>query len=237
MNDYFLSQFPAYVLKFEEEGVVTRTFRRLDPQRQNAIIEAILEEAAQAGPSSINIKKVAQRAGVSVGSLYTYFPHREGMLAFAVQLSVQILIECFRQYRPYLVSLPLRQVLKEYLVGGIEWSYTQASFIRLFARAAYQGDAELAETLVEPIANTMLGVVREILQQAMQRGEIRKDIDLEASSRLVHAFTIAAGDSLLLPYLNHYFQVVSADIPSERMLEAFIDLICQGVANLPAKNE
>lgn len=237
MDEYLLAQFPAYILKFEEEGIVTRTFRRLDPYRQNAVIEAIIEEAAQSGPSSINIKNVAQRAGVSVGSLYTYFPHRDGMLAFAVELSVRILIDCFQKYLPLIASLPLRQALKEYLVGGIEWSSTQTGLIRLFARAAYQGDAALAETLVKPIANTMLGVIREILHQAMLRGEIRQDIDLEAASRLVHAFTIAAGDSLLLPYLNHYFQVVSDDITPERMLEEFIDLICQGIARMPEKCE
>ncbi len=235
MNDFYLAQFPAYILKLEEEGWVTRTFRRLDPQRQMAIIEAILEEAAQTGPSSINIKRVAQRAGVSVGSLYTYFPHRDGMLAFAVELSVRIINDSFNQYRPYLVSLPLREALNVYLIGGIEWSYTQAGFLRLFARAAYQGDAELDETLVKPIANTLLEIVREILHQASLRGEIRADVDLEAASRLVHAFMIAAGDSQLLPYLNNYFQVTSDDISMERMVEALINLICQGIEANPAK--
>ncbi|MBN1536759.1 MAG: TetR/AcrR family transcriptional regulator [Anaerolineales bacterium] len=230
MSDEILNHIPAYIRKLEEEGWVTRTFRRLDPPRQIAVIEAILIEAAHAGPSSLNIKKVAQRAGVSVGSLYTYFPDRDGMLAFAVELSVRIINDSFNEYRPYLSSLPLREALKAYLIGGVEWSTAQAGFLRLFARAAYQGDPELAETLVKPIANTLLDMVREILQQAILRREIRPDVDLEAASRLVHALTIAAGDSLLLPYLNHYFQVTSQELPIERMVEALVELICQGIA-------
>jgi AcrR family transcriptional regulator len=237
MDDYFLEQLPAYILKLEEEGWITRTFRRLDPQRQMAVIEAILDEAAQAGPSAINIKKVAQRAGVSVGSLYTYFPDRDGMLAFAVELSVRLITDSFNQYRPYFVTLPLREALKVYLVGGVEWSAAQAGFLRLFARATYQGDAGLAETLVTPIANTLREIVREILQQAMLRGEIRPDVDLEAVSRLVHAFTIAAGDSLLLPYLNHYFQVTGDGVTSDRMVEALIELICRGIEAAPIPME
>jgi len=235
MDEYFLTQLPAYILKFETEGRVTRTFRRLDPQRQMVIIEAILEEAAQAGPSSINIKKVAQRAGVSVGSLYTYFPHRDGMLSFAVELSVHLINDSFSEYRPYLASLPLREALNAYLIGGVEWSATQAGFLRLFARAAYQGDPELAETLVKPISNTLLDMVREILNMAKLRGEIRPEIDLEAASRLVHAFTITAGDSILLPYLSHYFQVTDENIPFERMVEALVNLICQGIEASPRK--
>ncbi len=237
MDEYFIEQLPAYILKLEEEGWITRTFRRLDPQRQMAIIEAILDEAALAGPTAINIKKVAQRAGVSVGSLYTYFPHRDGMLAFAVELGVRIVTDSFNQYRPYFVTLPLREALKGYLVGGVEWSAAQAGFLRLFARAAYQGDAQLAETLVTPIAAILLDMVREILQQAMLRGEIRPDVDLDAASRLVHAFTIAAGDSLLLPYLNRYFQVTGDDITTERMVEALIELICRGIEATPSKME
>jgi AcrR family transcriptional regulator len=237
MNDFYLTQFPAYILKLEEEGRVTRTFRRLDPQRQAAIIEAILKEAAQVGPSQLNIKRVAQLAGVSIGSLYTYFPNRDGMLAFAVELCVRIINDAFVEYRPYLVSLPLREALKVYLVSGIEWSYSQADFLRLFARGAYQDDAELSETLVEPIAKTLLEIIQEILRQALLRGEIRPEVDLEATSRLVHAFMIAAGDSLLLPYLNHYFQVTSNEVSTERMVEAFINLICQGIEVPPIKSD
>lgn len=233
MDNYFLAQLPAYILKLEGEGWVSRTFRRLDPPRQMAVIEAILEEATYAGPLSINIKKVAQRAGVSVGSLYTYFPHRDGMLAFVVELTVRIVIDCFIEYRPYLVSLPIREALNAYLMGGLEWSATQAGFLRLFAKAAYQGESELTETLVKPIANTLLDIVREMLHQAKLRGEIRPEVDLEAASRLVHAFMITAGDSILLPYLNHYFQVIGDDISSQRMMEALINLICQGIETQP----
>jgi AcrR family transcriptional regulator len=70
----------------------------------------------------MNIKRVAERAGVSVGSLYQYFYNREGMLDFAVELCTRYVKEAFDQFRPYLSALPLRQALEYYLTGGIEWS-------------------------------------------------------------------------------------------------------------------
>jgi hypothetical protein len=70
----------------ERRGLVTRTFRRLDPERQFAVIQAILDEAIARGPAGLNVRQVAGRAGLAVGSLYTYFPKREGLLAFAVEL-------------------------------------------------------------------------------------------------------------------------------------------------------
>ena len=223
------SKFHLYILQLEQEGLVTRTFRRLDPARQQAVLEAILEEAALRGPAALNIKEVAQRAGVSVGSLYQYFGDRDNMLNFAVELSVRTIVDLFNEYRPYLAGLPLGEALRWYLAGGLEWGKTQVGLVQLFARAAYQGDPDLAERLVRPIAATMRAMVSEIFAQAAARGETRPDLDLEAATRLVHALTIAVGDPQLLPYLNAYFQVTDETVSPERLLNGMVDFILRGV--------
>src|SRR5512136_2512922 len=105
----------THILQLEQEGRVTRTFRRLDPERQQAVITAILDEADEKGPAAINIKRVAERAGVSIGSLYQYFNNRDGLLAFAVELSVRLVRDAFNQYRAVLAAMPLREALAAYL--------------------------------------------------------------------------------------------------------------------------
>jgi AcrR family transcriptional regulator len=219
----------AYIAQFESEGLVTRTFRRLDSDRQQTIVTAILEEAVEKGPTDLNIKQVAERAAVSVGSLYTYFVNREGLLAFAVALCVRYITDMFESYRPLLVAMPFSEGLRAYLSGGIEWSKLQVGLIRFFARAAYHSDSELSEQVVRPVAQTMRGVVHEMLVQAIARGEIRADVDLEAVTRIIHVLTIAIGDSQILPYLNVYFQVSDATAPPERVLNALIALIMEGI--------
>ncbi len=223
------TQIHTHILQLEQEGLVTRTFRRLDPERQQAILTAILDEAIEKGPTGLNIKQVAERAGVSVGSLYQYFGSRERLLAFAVELCVRWMTDTFNEYRPMLVALPLREALAAYLVGGVEWGQTQASLVQFFARAAYQGDPELAERVVRPIANVIREIVHGILTQAAARGEIRTDVDLEATARVINALTIAIGDAQLLPYLNTYFQVNDKDVPPERTLDAMLTLILRGI--------
>jgi AcrR family transcriptional regulator len=223
------TQIHNQILHLEQAGLVTRTFRRLDPVRQQAILVAILDESAEKGPGRLNIKQVAERAGVSVGSLYTYFPKREGMLDFAVEICVRFIREQFDQFRPFLIAMPLQEALEAYLVGGVAWSRMYAGFLRLFARAAYHGDPELSETLVRPIATLLREMVADMLAAATKRGEIQQDVDLEATTRLIHALTIAAGDSQLLPYLNAYFQVTDENVSEERILQALISLVVNGI--------
>jgi TetR/AcrR family transcriptional regulator len=223
------TQIHAHILQLERKGLVTRTFRRLDPDRQQVVLRAILDEAVEKGPAALNIKQVAERAGVSVGSLYQYFGSREGLLAFAVELCARWVTDIFDEYRPMLAAMPLREALAAYLLGGIEWSQTQVGLVQFFARAAYHGDPALAESVVRPVADVMRQTTYDILAQAAARGEVRADVDLEATARVVNALLIAVGDSQLLPYLNTYFQVSDEAVPQERILEALLALIVRGI--------
>jgi uncharacterized protein involved in high-affinity Fe2+ transport len=68
-----------------------------------------------------------------------------------------------------------------------------------------------------------------MLNEAVARGEIRADVDLEATARVIHALTIAVGDGQLLPYLNTYFQVTDESVSPERTLQALLALIWRGI--------
>jgi len=223
------SHFHIHILQLEQEGKVTRTFRRLDPERQQTVIDAILEEASEKGPTAINIKEVARRAEVSIGSLYQYFGNRDGLLDFTVALCVRYTVDLFEQFGPMLAALPFQEALRYYLLGGIEWGKTEAGLVRFFGRAAYQGDPEMAEGVVRPVSNVMLAMMQKILTQASARGEIRSDLDLEATARAVNAMMITLGDSQLLPYLNDYFRVSDESMPLERVIDALVEMLLHGL--------
>ncbi|MCJ7620957.1 MAG: TetR/AcrR family transcriptional regulator [Anaerolineae bacterium] len=220
----------THIFELEQEGLVTRTFRRLDPERQQAVLAAILDEAVERGPASLNIKQVAQRAGVSVGSLYQYFQNRDGLVNFAVELCARYLVDQFNGYRPLLVSMPLREGLAAYLTGGIEWSRMQVGLVQFFLRGAYQGDPDIAERLVRPVGSALRETVHDMLAQAQRRGEVRQDLDLDTAARIINTLMIAVGDSLLLPYLDTYYQLSDAGTSLEHLLDTVLDLILSGIA-------
>jgi AcrR family transcriptional regulator len=218
----------THIVELEREGLVTRTFRRLDPDRQTAVVSAILDEAAERGPDKVNIKLVAGRAGISVGALYTYFHDRDTMISFIVALCIRYMHELLEQARPYLIDLPFRDAIRAYVAGGIEWAGTQDGMIKFFARAAYGGPSDLTERVVRPVADEMLGVIREMVSNAGERGEVRTDVDSESLARFVHGILAVTADSMLLRYLDEYLRLGSI-AESSRLIDTVVTLVCDGV--------
>ena len=72
-------------------------------------------------------------------------------------------------------------------------------------------------------------IVHDMLAAASERGDIRSDLDLEATTRAVNAALIAVGDSQLLSYLNNYFQVTDKQVPAERVTQALVAMILRGI--------
>ncbi len=218
------------ILQLEQAGLVKRTFRRLDPQRQIAIVNAILYEAGEKGIKTIGISEVAARAGVAVGSMYQYFPNRQGMIDFAIDLSVHYLIDAVELYRQYLDAFSLYDGLLAFVNAGVEMSRTQQGMLRFYGRAAYQGDPELSERVVKPVADCFYSLVRDLLEKARARGEIRADVDIEATTRLINTLLIISGDCQLFPYLNTYMNLLSPEVGLDRINLAMVSLLQAGIS-------
>lgn len=229
-RDGLLAHLSATVLELERAGRLTRTFRRLDPERQLAVIEAILGAAAEAGPDGAAVRDIAARAGVSVGSLYKYFPDRGGMVEVAAEIAGSALSAELRQYRDVMAQLPLREGLEAYVLVGVEWSRGHEDLLRLFARAAYQGDVGLGDAIVAPVAGELFAMVRAMLSAARDRGETAAGLDVDAAAHFVHALTVSLGDCRLLPHIDHYYLLLG-DASLEERAAQLAEFVVAAVSN------
>jgi AcrR family transcriptional regulator len=220
---------PVRILEFESAGLLTATFRRLDPERQQVVVAAILDEAFERGPSRLRLKQVAEAAGISVGSLYLYFGDRQGVLDFATAFAAQTLADELRGYVGLLAELPLAEGLHGWVSGGLEWSASQAAVMRYFARAAYEGDPVLSERLVAPIAEAMLDAITAMVAAAQERGELREGLDVATTATAVHLALATAADALMIPHLAGYLLPGRAEVSPEQTLGAVVDLVVRGL--------
>lgn len=122
--------------------------------RSNVTVDAIFEATIQVlladGPHRLTTTRVAQRAGVSVGTLYQYYPHKQALLyalneRYLDALAARIEATCRAQHGASVAEM----------VEALVTTYWRAKTERAdVTRALYRSVAELdTETLVAAFAS------------------------------------------------------------------------------------
>jgi len=136
---------------------MTRTSSILDPRKQprqaraQATVAAILEAAARIleteGLPGFTTNAVAERAGVSIGSLYQYFPAREALLAALMRDKRETLLAGLEAAVDRSVGGDLSALVVALVRAGIAHWQAQPGLTRglSYAEAVLPMDAETTE--------------------------------------------------------------------------------------------
>lgn len=161
----------------------SKNWRRSPTQeRSRFTVEAILDAAVQVfekhGYAAGTTARIAERAGVSVGSLYQYFPNKDAIL---VALADQHIAECYEQANQVFtqvqtIECPLDQSLRLIVGGFIELHAINPQVHQLLYEEVVL-PAEIQEKLMV-VLQTITEQVRQLLAQY---NVIRKeDLDMTA---------------------------------------------------------
>ncbi len=153
--------------------------------RSKFTVDAILEGAARIliadGYASFNTNRVAEVAGVSVGSLYQYFPNKEAIVAalwerHSVHMREKILSRLKEVYH-----LELTVIMKEMITAVIE---------------AHRIDKDIHRILLVEVPQVDLSFINENANAESyaafhdlilsKKEEVRNDINIELALRIIH---------------------------------------------------
>ncbi len=189
--------------------------------RSHATIEAILQAAAHIlvhdGIDAASTNRIAEKAGVSVGSLYQYFPSKEAVIFALVERHVQRMQKQLEDHVQQFVDAPVEEVVPAYVKAMFEVHRVEPKLHRVFqeqlprlaGREEFQRWSETTE-----------GVVRAYLETHRER--LRPtDLDL-AAFLLVHSVeAVIHAVAILKPrYLE---RSVLADEVSQLVLRYLLD--------------
>ncbi|MGT2445169.1 TetR/AcrR family transcriptional regulator (plasmid) [Ensifer adhaerens] len=86
-------------------------------QRSRAMIEALVEATARAlikdGFERANTNRIAEEAGVSIGSLYQYFPGKEALVVAVIERHKSEMVDVLRGTLAKVATLPLDSAVRE----------------------------------------------------------------------------------------------------------------------------
>jgi AcrR family transcriptional regulator len=128
----------------------------------DAIFEATIQVLLNDGPSRLNTTRVAHRAGVSVGTLYQYFPNKQALLFAVLERHLAMVADAIEKACEDNLCATVERiaeaVVKAYL--GARMAQTEAApalylvAIELDARELIESATRRSETAIERMLST-----------------------------------------------------------------------------------
>ena len=209
----------------------TKRARRKDA-RPGELLGAALELFVEKGFAATRAEEVAQRAGVSKGTLFLYFPSKEDLFKAVVRENIAGRFpgwnEEFDAYAGSTAGM-LRYFMHEWWqrVGA-----TRAGGLTKLMMSESQNFPELAAFYQREVIEPGHALIRRILQRGVERGEFRP-IDLDYG-----VYSVLAPMIFLITW-RHSFgacaQACAALVP-ETYLDLQADTLLQGLCRPPAKS-
>lgn len=188
-----------------------RTSPRKEPRqgRSHATVEAILEATARVlireGYEAANTNRIAQEAGVSVGSLYQYFPGKEALVAALIERHQTTMWTLFEEKLGRLQQLSLEDAARELIQLEI---------------AAHALNPKLHRVLLEQVPR--VGRL-EHLNEIMRRVEDLIRVNLESRRELIRPRNIPLAAFLLVQLVQSITRAAVLDRPELLKQESLVD--------------
>lgn len=228
MNEHKL-QLEEYIdsISLQLTEYTTPTFTKLSGIKKKNIVLAICQEASSiSNPTEVNIKEVAKRGKIAVGSLYKYFINRENMINYIINLIREYILAGMEYSLQELLKYPINEALYYYCMGSEVWSKEENILTYFFYQSAYCGSNRLTKELVHPAALSFEKTVKRILENAIKKEGLTLNNSIDHCSAFVHRSLLSIADSLIYKNLQDYYFPAGF---SKDNITAYIDTIINGI--------
>ena len=201
-------------------------FSRLKAEKQEWILSKATKEFASLGYRAANINTIAEKCGISVGSLYKYFGTKENLFLSACHQMADILKSGLE-----LVDKTEGGFLKkvEKIIRLIQdYSRRYPDIIHLYNEVTTQGNSELAAKLSGDMESVSAELYSRYISEAMDRGEISADLDVRMAAFCLDNLFMTLQFSYSVEFYKERMKVyVAPDIldDDEKVLQGTMDFI------------
>lgn len=151
-------------------------FDRLDASKQKNILAWATKEFANRGFDLANINTIADKAGVSVGSLYKYFGSKKNLFQYILRKALFKLQEVLSSVE-HLNNMPLILRIEILLNTILETSKKNSDMIKLYLNICATEERQNAKILALEIEKPSASVYLKIIKEAQKKGEVSPDLE------------------------------------------------------------
>ena len=190
--------------------------------RPKEIVEAALEVFARGGFAGTRLDDVAEKIGISKGTIYLYFDTKEDLFKACVRETVGAHIAGTRDLATQFEG-NTADLLYE-IVRGLGNRLTQGGFQTILILMISEGKRfpELVSFYYDEIISSGLQILRAVIQRGIDRGEFR-DNGLSAYPQLL------VSPMMMSVIWNHLFAPMGGPLDTDAVLKTHVDTLLDGL--------
>lgn len=207
----------------------SKTFIRLEAEKQERVMRAATKEFQENGYDQANIGRIADLADVAKGSLYQYFENKRDLFLYCVQWTLTYFMAEIDMQTP----LQDMDVYEYFRAGGMERAeiLKTEGLLVAFSQDVFLGRfAELTREATERMWKTADAYMMGLIQNGQRKGTVRKDLPDDI---LLLFFKGVTGefDKLVFTYLMQENYELTAPLKEKisQSLDHMLALLQQGM--------
>lgn len=161
--------------KFNRERKWTATFERLPDEKKTRIFEAAKHAFAMSGFTGANINKIAESAGISIGSMYKYFRTKDDLFLALIEKYHEFIASFIDGVLAGESSFAGR--VEALLRASVQTSRDDPEAVKLYIACTTEELAGLSSRLSSSIEDVSAVRYRRMVKEAQEKGEIDSSLD------------------------------------------------------------
>jgi TetR/AcrR family transcriptional regulator len=203
----------------------TKTFEKIDEARRETILRVAIREFADKGFNGTSINGLARKAGVSIGSLYSYFHSKDELFLTVCARGHDLLEHALSDIDP---AAGLFSTYRTMLTRARDYAKSNPELNLIYLDATTQGLRHLARRLSGSLESVTASLYRRVLDAAVRSGEVRADIDPGVAAFCLDNVIVLFQFSFCSDYFRDRLRIFlglddDQDIDEDRLIESILD--------------
>lgn len=204
------------------------TFFNLSEDKRNRIIEAALIEFENYSFENASTNRIVDSAGISKGSFYQYFEDKKDLYKYIIQLMVDAKVAYVTPAMQNPFGHELMTLIHDMNMAGIKFAVDQPRYMKIGVRLMQDKNQEIYQEVMHENQTKAIEVYKMLVQAAKDKGELKEDLDVELTARLI----MIMSTQVIQLVTNEYEDIDENTImPS---LDKLMDILAYGIKNREA---
>lgn len=208
---------------------VRRTFENTTAERKQSIMNAAVSEFASKGFNGANINVIAHQAGVSIGSMYSYFESKEELFLTVMKYCLETLDEALSNIH---ITDGVITAFEDMLRMARATSIKHPEITQIYLDCASQSLVHLSGRLSNDAESVTIKMYKEILTNDKAVGRVRRDLDIVSTAFMLDNLVMMYQFSFASDYFSDRKKLFfgSLDVSdSDETIRAMVDFVRKAI--------